>query len=245
MALTHLRIEGAVPHGNRSGAPVAAAAASVKKRRAELRPLSAGGVLTAEEKAIVKKERTYVETGVEPIINKCWSDDEFPFKLLPSFKELGLGDLGYEGYRCARGSQNLIGFVAMEIARVDAALCTLFGVLSGLAISSIYLDGSEGCHQCRVRKRSAVSTLPNHWLVQERAVGCPLPREPNSHQRGTRARRTVTPIRLQARGRLPSPNGEICSRRNRGRPPSKLRLTEMLLKTEAHQRVSFLKKPVC
>jgi alkylation response protein AidB-like acyl-CoA dehydrogenase len=109
--------------------------------------------VTAEEKAIVKKERTYVETGVEPIINKCWSDDEFPFKLLPSFKELGLGDLGYEGYCCARGSQKLFEFVAMEIARVDAALCTLFGVLSGLPISSIYLDGSEGCHQCRVGKK--------------------------------------------------------------------------------------------
>ena len=48
-------------------------------------------LLTAEEKAIVKKVRAYMETKVAPIINKYWSDDAFPFELLPSFKELGLG----------------------------------------------------------------------------------------------------------------------------------------------------------
>src|SRR5712675_3234127 len=100
-------------------------------------------VLTAEEKAIVKKVRAYMDTKVQPIINKYWSDDEFPFELLPSFKELGLGGLGFEGYGCAGGSQKLFGFVAMEMARTDASFCTFFGVHSGLAMGSIYLDGSE------------------------------------------------------------------------------------------------------
>src|SRR5260370_9651466 len=48
-------------------------------------------VLTADEKALVKKVRTYMETKVQPIINKYWSDDAFPFELLPSFKELQIG----------------------------------------------------------------------------------------------------------------------------------------------------------
>src|ERR1700735_3540466 len=100
-------------------------------------------VLTEEEKAIVKKVRTYMETKVQPVINKYWSDDAFPFELLPSFKELQLGGLGYEGYGCAGGSQKLFGFVAMELARVDASVCTVLGVHSGLAMGSIYLDGSE------------------------------------------------------------------------------------------------------
>src|ERR1700752_2728669 len=100
-------------------------------------------VLTAEEKAIVKRVRTYMETKVQPIINKYWSDDAFPFELLPSFKELGLGGLGYEGYGCAGGSQKQFGFVAMELARVGASFCPFFGVHSGLAMGSIYLDGSE------------------------------------------------------------------------------------------------------
>jgi alkylation response protein AidB-like acyl-CoA dehydrogenase len=83
-------------------------------------------VLTAEEKATVKKVRTYMETKVRPVINKYWSDDAFPFELLPSFKEVGIYGLGFEGYGCPGGSQKLFGFVAMEMARVDASFCTFF-----------------------------------------------------------------------------------------------------------------------
>jgi glutaryl-CoA dehydrogenase len=100
-------------------------------------------VLSAEEQAIVKKVRMFTETKVQPIINKYWSDDAFPFELLASIKDLQIAGLGYQGYGCAGGSEMLFGFVAMELARVDASICTFFGVHSGLAMGSIYLDGSE------------------------------------------------------------------------------------------------------
>src|SRR6201987_5494839 len=100
-------------------------------------------VLSPDELALVKKVRAYMDAKVKPIINKYWSDDAFPFELLPSFKELGIGGLGFEGYGCAGGSQKLFVFVAMELARVDPSICTFFGVHSGLAMGSIYLDGSE------------------------------------------------------------------------------------------------------
>src|SRR5882672_8799536 len=85
-------------------------------------------LLTPDEIAIVKKVRAYMESKVQPVINKYWSDDAFPFELLPSFKELPIGGLGFQGYGCAGGSQKLFGFVAMELARVDASFCTFFGV---------------------------------------------------------------------------------------------------------------------
>jgi alkylation response protein AidB-like acyl-CoA dehydrogenase len=127
---------------------VAAATAPAKKAPKKLPAPNSdlyqlADVLTAEETEIVKKVRAYMETKVQPIINKYWSDDAFPFELLPSFKELQLGGLGFEGYGCAGGSQRLFGFVAMELARVDASFGTFFGVHSGLAMGSIYLDGSE------------------------------------------------------------------------------------------------------
>jgi alkylation response protein AidB-like acyl-CoA dehydrogenase len=129
-----------------AGTPVAAA--SAKKTPKQLPVPNSDfyqltDVLTADDLAIVKKVRTYMETKVQPIINKYWSDDAFPFELLPSFKELQLGGLGFEGYGCAGGSQKLFGLVAMELARVDASFCTFWGVHSGLAMGSIYLDGSE------------------------------------------------------------------------------------------------------
>ena len=134
--------------------PAAPAAPAARSPKSEARPPKAlpapdsdfyqlVDVLTADERAIVKKVRVYMETKVQPVINKYWSEDAFPFELLPSFKELQLGGLGYEGYGCAGGSQKLFGLVAMEMARVDASFCTFWGVHSGLAMGSIYLDGSE------------------------------------------------------------------------------------------------------
>jgi alkylation response protein AidB-like acyl-CoA dehydrogenase len=81
--------------------------------------------LSAEELAIVKKVRAYMETKVAPIINKYWAEDAFPFELLPSFKELNIAGLGLQGYGCPGGSPLLIGLVAMEIARTDTSMATL------------------------------------------------------------------------------------------------------------------------
>jgi alkylation response protein AidB-like acyl-CoA dehydrogenase len=99
--------------------------------------------LTAEERTLVKQVRTFMETNVSPVINKYWADDAFPFELLPAFKELNIGGLGLDGYGCRGGSQKLFGFVAMELARIDPSFGTFWGVHDGLAMGSIYLDGSE------------------------------------------------------------------------------------------------------
>jgi crotonobetainyl-CoA:carnitine CoA-transferase CaiB-like acyl-CoA transferase len=61
-------------------APVAAAAASVKKAPKQLPAPNSDfyqlvDVFAAEKKAIVKKVRTYMETKVQPVINKYRSDD--------------------------------------------------------------------------------------------------------------------------------------------------------------------------
>jgi len=99
--------------------------------------------LKPEELALVKQVRAFMEAKVAPIINKYWADDAFPFELIPAFKELNIGGLGLEGYGCRGGSQKLFGFVMMELARIDPSFSTFFGVHDGLAMGSIYLDGSE------------------------------------------------------------------------------------------------------
>jgi len=99
--------------------------------------------LPAEELAVVKQVRAFMETKVAPIITKYWIDDAFPFELLPAFKDLNIGGVGLQGYGCRGGSGLLAGLVAMEIARVDSSMATFFGVHSGLAMSSIYFGGSE------------------------------------------------------------------------------------------------------
>src|SRR6266849_6500495 len=99
--------------------------------------------LNAEELALLKQVRAFMETKVAPIINKYWIEDSFPFELLPAIKELGLGGLGMQGYGCRGGSALLFGLAAMEMCRVDSSIGTFFGVHNGLAMGSIYAAGSE------------------------------------------------------------------------------------------------------
>src|SRR5258705_13168475 len=99
--------------------------------------------LPAEELAIVKRVREFVETKVAPVITDYWVKDQFPFDLLLAVKELGIGGVAMKGYGCAGGSLALLGFIQMEIARVDPSFSTFMGVHVGLAMGSIYLDGSE------------------------------------------------------------------------------------------------------
>ena len=99
--------------------------------------------LNAEELGLLKQVRAFMETKVAPIITKYWVEDAFPFELLPAVKELGIGGLGMKGYGCAGGSLRAVRLGPMEIARVDPSISTFFGVHNGLAMGSIYFDGSE------------------------------------------------------------------------------------------------------
>src|SRR6266404_840832 len=47
--------------------------------------------LPAEESAIVKQVRTFMETNIAPIITKYWVEDALPFEILPALKELKIG----------------------------------------------------------------------------------------------------------------------------------------------------------
>jgi len=126
-------------------------AAAVKKDIRQPKPLPAPNsdfyelaeTLPAEELAVVKQVRAFMETKVAPIITKYWVEDAFPFEILPAIKELNIGGVGLKGHGCRGGSPLLAGLVAMEIARCDSSIATFFGVHSGLAMSSIYLGGSE------------------------------------------------------------------------------------------------------
>src|SRR6202140_98295 len=129
-------------------APGAAAAASAKKAAKQLPAPNSDfydlyETLNAEELATVKRVRAFMESKVAPVITKYWVDDAFPFELLPAVKELGIGGLAMKGYGCAGGSLALLGFVQMEIARIDPSFSTFMGVHIGLAMGSVYIDGSE------------------------------------------------------------------------------------------------------
>ena len=99
--------------------------------------------LNEDEKKILNKVSEFMKTKVAPVINKYWADASFPFELVDGLRDLNIAGTGLEGYGCAGGSTLLSGFIAMEMAKVDASFCTFYGVHGGLAMGSIYLGGSE------------------------------------------------------------------------------------------------------
>ena len=140
-----------IEESTQAGRKDVTAKAEIKKETKPFKPLPAPNsdfyelaeTLPAEELAVLKQVRAFMESKVAPIINKYWDEDSFPFELLPAIKELGIGGLGMQGYGCRGGSALLFGLVAMEMSRTDSSIATFFGVHNGLAMGSIYATGSE------------------------------------------------------------------------------------------------------
>jgi glutaryl-CoA dehydrogenase len=99
--------------------------------------------LNDEEKLVRQAAREFVENEIVPIIEKHSREATFPMQLVPQLGELGFFGANLQGYGCAGGRLALLGFVQMELARVDPSFATFFGVHDGLAMGSIYIDGSE------------------------------------------------------------------------------------------------------
>ena len=100
-------------------------------------------LLTDADRDAVQRTRDFMAKEVEPVINRLWTREEFPFELLPGLAQLGIAGVAYDGYGCPGGGPLLDGVLAMELARSDPSMSTFMGVHSGLAMGSVYLCGSE------------------------------------------------------------------------------------------------------
>ena len=122
--------------------------------------------LSPEDNALRLKVRAFMEREVQPIINDYWERDEFPFDLLPGIKALGIAGLPYSGYGCPGKSTTLMGFMMLELARIDASMSTFFGVHTGLAMGSIHVCGSEEQKQRWLPRMAALEKIGSFGLTE-------------------------------------------------------------------------------
>lgn len=99
--------------------------------------------LSAEDRALQLRIRSFLESEIKPIVNKYWLHDEFPFEIIPKLAELNVCGYVYQGYGCAGGTSLMDGVIASEFGRIDPSIATFLGVQSGLAMGSIYMCGSD------------------------------------------------------------------------------------------------------
>jgi len=99
--------------------------------------------LSAQEKATLAELRAYLESEVRPIASEHWERAEFPRQVIAPLHELGLCTFAWPSTRPFENSAVFRGFVALELARVDASVGTYIGVQNGLAMGSVNECGSE------------------------------------------------------------------------------------------------------
>ncbi|MBC7442618.1 MAG: acyl-CoA dehydrogenase family protein [Ramlibacter sp.] len=100
-------------------------------------------LLTDQEKTALTNLRAYLESDVRPIVNGCWERAEFPAEVIRPLARLGAYSFGWPETRPFENSAVFRGFVALEVARVDASVATFVGVQNGLACGTISATGSQ------------------------------------------------------------------------------------------------------
>lgn len=99
--------------------------------------------LTAVERDFLGSLRERLERDVAPIVNEHWEAATFPAEVPALLAEERACGLAFPETRPFENSAVFRGWVALELARVDASVATYVGVQNGLAMGSIGICGSE------------------------------------------------------------------------------------------------------
>jgi glutaryl-CoA dehydrogenase len=100
-------------------------------------------LLSPQEKTVLADLRAYLEAEVRPIVNEHWLNAEFPRQIIKPLADLKLFGMPWSETRPFENSAVFRGWVALELARIDASVATFVGVQNGLAMGSIGVGGDD------------------------------------------------------------------------------------------------------
>jgi len=101
------------------------------------------GLLTAAELTLRDTVRAFVQREITPNIKDWYESAHFPLEIVPQLGQLGLLGMHLRGYGCPGRSNVEYGLATMELEAGDSGLRTFVSVQGSLAMSSIYMWGSE------------------------------------------------------------------------------------------------------
>jgi glutaryl-CoA dehydrogenase len=99
--------------------------------------------LSDAEKAVQQEAREYAQKYLLPRVIEATRTEVFDPQILKEMGERGFLGLTLQGYGCRGLNHTCYGLVSRELERVDSGYRTLMSVQSSLAMSAIYLYGSE------------------------------------------------------------------------------------------------------
>ncbi|MFT4028625.1 MAG: acyl-CoA dehydrogenase family protein [Protaetiibacter sp.] len=98
--------------------------------------------LTETEREALGGLRSWLESDVKPLVNDHWDRAEFPHDILPAFHRQPVFGMQWDETKRFANSAVYRGWVALELARVDASIATYVGVQNGLALGAVAVCGS-------------------------------------------------------------------------------------------------------
>ena len=98
--------------------------------------------LTDTEREALAGLRAWLESDVKPLVNDHWDRAEFPHGILPAFHRQPVFGMQWGETKTFENSAVYRGWVALELARVDASIATYVGVQNGLALGAVAVCGS-------------------------------------------------------------------------------------------------------
>jgi glutaryl-CoA dehydrogenase len=99
--------------------------------------------LTDREKDFLTTLRADLESELKPIVNENWEKAEFPRRIVDVLHRNDVIGLGFPETAAFENSAVFRGWVALELARVDASVSTYVGVQNGLALGALGVCGSD------------------------------------------------------------------------------------------------------
>ena len=106
-------------------------------------PLSFDGLLTSEERQIRDAAREYATNKLMPRILESNRHETFDIEVMREMGELGFLGATIDGFGCAGIGYVAYGLIAREFERVDTSFRSAMGVQTTLAMTPIYLFGSQ------------------------------------------------------------------------------------------------------
>jgi glutaryl-CoA dehydrogenase len=100
-------------------------------------------LLSEQEQEALAALRAYLEAEVKPIAGEYWERAEFPTHVIKPLADLDVLRFGWAETRPFENSAVFRGFVALELARIDAGIATFVGVQNGLTTGAISVCGSQ------------------------------------------------------------------------------------------------------
>jgi glutaryl-CoA dehydrogenase len=130
-------------------------------------------LLTEEEKAVQESVSRFVRDNVNPVIQECFENHEFPSDLIKPIADLGLFGTSIKGYGCPGMNAIIYGLICKELEKGDSGIRSFVSVQSSLVMYPIYAFGSEEQKETWLPRLASAETIGCFGLTESQGGSDP------------------------------------------------------------------------